>query len=145
MGRRRDGSMAATADRHYLYQEAVQDPVAEIDFIFHRVRGSMGVVIEAKRGEFLEKGACLFVARGRQQLRLRGDGATLRMHKEDYHRPPYELAEWRHALSIRGCEDVLVEGLTIRDSGGDGIYLGAGRDGAANRNVTIRGVSSDWR
>ena len=33
MGRRRDGSMAATADRHYLYQEAVQDPVAEIDFI----------------------------------------------------------------------------------------------------------------
>ena len=25
--------MAATADRHYLYQEAVQDPVAEIDFV----------------------------------------------------------------------------------------------------------------
>ena len=33
MARRRSGSMAATADRHYLYQEAVQDPEAEIDFI----------------------------------------------------------------------------------------------------------------
>ncbi|MEJ2384141.1 MAG: class I SAM-dependent methyltransferase, partial [Xanthomonadales bacterium] len=33
MALRRAGSMAATADRHYLYQEAVQDPEAEIDFI----------------------------------------------------------------------------------------------------------------
>jgi hypothetical protein len=102
-----------------------------------------GVVIEAKRGEFLEKGACLLVARGRQQLRLRGDGATLRMHKRDYHQPPYELAEWRHALSIRGCEDVVIEGLTLQQSGGDGIYLGTGSGGATNRNITIRKVVCD--
>ena len=30
---RKPGTMAATADRHYLYQESVQDPEAEIDFI----------------------------------------------------------------------------------------------------------------
>ncbi len=102
-----------------------------------------GVVIEAKRGEFLGKGDCLFVARGCKHLTLRGKGATFRMHKSDYHKPPYALAEWRHALSLRGCEDVTVEGLTIKDSGGDGIYLGVGSGRKTNRSITIRNVDCD--
>jgi hypothetical protein len=65
------------------------------------------------------------------------------MHKADYHQPPYKLAEWRHALSFRGCEDVTVEGLTLQDSGGDGIYLGIGSGGETNRDVTIRNVVCD--
>ena len=99
-----------------------------------------GVVIEAKRGEFLGRGDCLFEAKGCKHLTLRGEGATFRMHKADYHQPPYEPAEWRHTLSIRGCEDVTVEGLTLRDSGGDGVYLGVGANNATNRDVTIRNV-----
>ncbi len=102
-----------------------------------------GVVIEAKRDAFQGKGDCLFTALGQKHLILRGDGATLRMHKEDYHRAPYEPAEWRHALSLRGCEDILIEGLTLIDSGGDGIYLGTGADRAANVAVTIRRVTCD--
>ncbi len=102
-----------------------------------------GVVIEAKRGEFLGKSDCLFLANGSKNLTLHGPGATLRMHKADYHKPPYELAEWRHTLSLRGCEDITVEGLTLADSGGDGIYLGAGAPGATNRNITIRNVICD--
>ncbi|MFC1760900.1 right-handed parallel beta-helix repeat-containing protein [Planctomycetota bacterium] len=102
-----------------------------------------GVVVEAKRGEFRGKYACLFQAEGRKNLTIRGTGATFRMHKSDYRKPPYELAEWRHALSIRGCENVLIEGLTLSKSGGDGIYLGAGSNGEANLNVTIRRVVCD--
>lgn len=102
-----------------------------------------GVVVEAKRGEFLGKGDCLFVARGCKRLVLRGKGAIFRMHKSDYHKPPYALAEWRHALSLRGCDGVTVEGLTLRDSGGDGIYLGVGSGGAPNRNIAIRNVDCD--
>lgn len=101
------------------------------------------VVVEAKRGEFLGKGDCLFVARGRRRLTIRGENATFRMHKADYHALPYEPAEWRHALSIRGCRDVLIEGLTLSESGGDGIYLGVGADGATNRDITIREVVCD--
>jgi len=85
-----------------------------------------GVVVIAKRGEFLGKHDCLFIAKGVDNLALRGTGAVFRMHKQDYHRPPYESAEWRHALSFRGCNDVLIEGLTLSQSGGDGIYLGVG-------------------
>ena len=102
-----------------------------------------GAVVKAKRGEFRGKGDCLFRAAGRKDLTLRGTGATFRMHKSDYHKPPYELAEWRHALSIRGCENVTIEGLTILESGGDGIYLGAGSNRETNRNVTIRNVVCD--
>ena len=102
-----------------------------------------GVVIEAKRHEFRGKGACLFITRGKKYLTLRSAGATLLMHKDDYHRPPYELAEWRHALSIRGCEDVTIEGITLRESGGDGIYLGVGSENATNRDITIRNVICD--
>ena len=102
-----------------------------------------GVVVEAKRGAFLGKGDCLFQARGRKNLMIRGSDATFRMHKSDYHKAPYELAEWRDALSIRGCENVMIEGLTLSESGGDGIYLGVGSDGGTNRNVVIREVVCD--
>ncbi len=102
-----------------------------------------GAVVEAKRGAFLGKSDCLFLANGSKNLTLRGPGATLRMHKADYHKPPYELAEWRHTLSLRGCQDVTVEGLTLAESGGDGIYLGAGSSGDTNRNITIRDVVCD--
>ncbi len=102
-----------------------------------------GVVIEAKRGAFLGKGDCLFVASGSRNLTLRGEDATFRMHKGDYHKPPYELAEWRNTLSLRGCENVTVEGLTLANSGGDGIYLGVGSNNATNRNITIRNVVCD--
>ncbi len=102
-----------------------------------------GVVVEAKRGAFLGKNDCLFKASGRKNLVIRGTDAVFRMHKSDYHKPPYALAEWRHALSIRGCENVVIDGLTLVESGGDGIYLGVGSDRATNRNVTIRNVVCD--
>ncbi|MBN1854935.1 MAG: right-handed parallel beta-helix repeat-containing protein [Pirellulales bacterium] len=102
-----------------------------------------GVVVEAKRGAFLGKSDCLFLARECKRLALLGEGSTFRMHKSDYHKPPYQLAEWRHALSLRGCEDVTIEGLTLAESGGDGIYLGVGSNNATNRNITIRNVICD--
>lgn len=102
-----------------------------------------GVVVEAKRGEFLGASDCLLSAKDRSNLILRGDGAVLRMRKADYHRAPYAPAEWRHALSIRGCRNVRIEGLALNDSGGDGIYLGAGAGGATNRDIVIRRVVCD--
>ncbi|MCA9229540.1 MAG: right-handed parallel beta-helix repeat-containing protein [Planctomycetales bacterium] len=100
-----------------------------------------GVVLLAKRGEYLGRGDSLFTANGAENLSMHGYGATLRMRKTDYMAPPYEKAEWRMGLSLRGCKGVLVEGLRIESSGGDGIYI----DGGANRryceDVTIRDVT----
>jgi hypothetical protein len=102
-----------------------------------------GVIIEAKRGAFIDKHDCLFLARHRKNLTIRGNGAVWRMHKADYHKAPYQLAEWRHALSIHGCENITVEDLTLANSGGDGIYLGIGANNSTNRHIAIRNVTCD--
>ena len=81
MGRRRDGSMAATADRHYLYQEAVQDPVAEIDFIEETWRTLRDRPAELLREDFCGTAhtACEWVRRdaGHWAVGIDLDGAVL--------------------------------------------------------------------
>lgn len=83
-----------------------------------------GVVVLAMKGKFLGGGECLMAARDCENITLHGDGATLQMRKEDYTKPPYAKAEWRHTLSFSGCTGVKISGLTLRESGGDGLYLG---------------------
>ncbi|MFW6155804.1 MAG: right-handed parallel beta-helix repeat-containing protein [Armatimonadota bacterium] len=103
-----------------------------------------GVEVLAKRGEFEGRGDCLFTARGVEDVTLSGYGATFRMWQEDYANPDlYERSEWRHALSLRGAKDITILGLTLRDSGGDGIYFGRGPGDATNLNVTVRDVVCD--
>ena len=101
-----------------------------------------GVGVMAKKGAFRGGGDCLFVARDVANLTLRGK-ATLQMRKEDYLKPPYKKAEWRHALSLRGCTNVKVLGLTLKESGGDGVYLGIGPGGTTNKDIVIRDVVCD--
>ncbi|MEO0078905.1 MAG: ATP-binding cassette domain-containing protein, partial [candidate division WOR-3 bacterium] len=111
-----------------------------------------GAIITAKRGEYRGRGDSVFTAQDVRNLTVRGYGATIRMHKEDYivgkvlldfgwNRwfGQYEKAEWRMTLSLRGCENVRIYGLTLRDSGGDGIYVAGGRR-PYSKNVYIRDV-----
>lgn len=99
-----------------------------------------GVVVQAKSGVFRGKTDSLFSATHVSNLALTGPGATFRMWKADYVAPGYEKSEWRHALAIRSCANVRIDGLTIEESGGDGIYLGAARRGETNKGVEIRDV-----
>jgi hypothetical protein len=85
-----------------------------------------GVVVAARKGSFLGAGDCLFSAVNQKQISLVGYGAVIEMRKDDYRKSPYAKSEWRHAISLRGCSHVSIEGLTIRSSGGDGIYVGRG-------------------
>lgn len=101
------------------------------------------VVIEARRGAFKGTGDCLFTASLKENVTLTGYGATFRMHKADYTGPEYQKAEWRHTLSIRSCTNVKVYGLTLAESGGDGIYLGVSQKGVTNTDVHIKDVVCD--
>ncbi|MCU0915099.1 MAG: right-handed parallel beta-helix repeat-containing protein [Planctomycetes bacterium] len=102
-----------------------------------------GVVLLAKRDEFRDSDDSLLSASGRKNVRITGPGATLRMWREDYDRPPYQKAEWRHGINIRSCTGVRITGLTIAESGGDGIYLGVSQKGVTNTDVEIRDVVCD--
>lgn len=97
-----------------------------------------GVLVLAKKDEFKGRGDSLFTARDMHDITIRGYGATLRMRKKDYQNPPYERAEWRMGISIRGCRRVLVEGVRVESSGGDGFYVDGGGDLRWSEDITIR-------
>ena len=102
-----------------------------------------GVVVIAKKGSFKGKGDCLFNAILKENIILNGYGATLKMHKADYTGDGYEKAEWRHVLTIRSCSNIKVYGLTLAESGGDGIYLGVSKAGVTNKDIHIKDVICD--
>ena len=85
-----------------------------------------GVELVAKRGEFLGLNDCLFTCRNVTNVTIRGYGALWRMHRADYDAKPYAKGEWRHSLAILGSDHVTVEGLTLLESGGDGVYIATG-------------------
>ncbi len=113
-----------------------------------RLRGDLeivfepGVIVQARRGAFQGGNASLFRASKLKNLTLRGPGATLRMWREDYDdSKQYKKAEWRHVLDFRSCANVRVLGLTLSDSGGDGIYLGVASGGGPNTDFLIQDVT----
>jgi hypothetical protein len=102
-----------------------------------------GAEVLAKQGSFRGSADSLFSAAGKKNIKLVGPGATLRMRRADYDGPDYKHAEWRHVLKFHGCTGITIEGLTLAESGGDGIYLGAGPGGAPCKDVVIRDVICD--
>ena len=100
-----------------LGQDWIVDPI----FLTNdqEVMFEKGVVITARPGGFAGLNDCLFKADKRRNLTLRGYGATLQMQKAEYTK-----GEWRMCLDLESCRNVKVLGLTLRNSGGDGIYLG---------------------
>jgi hypothetical protein len=115
-------------------------------------------VLEAKTGGYPNSGDCVLTATSLSNIKVTGDaGSKILMHKEEY--ANYELypvppattqpghiyaGEWRTALKFLSCSNVTVSGLTLANTGGDGIYLG---DASANNgycsNVTISNVVTD--
>ncbi|MGH9468766.1 MAG: right-handed parallel beta-helix repeat-containing protein, partial [Terriglobia bacterium] len=114
-----------------------------------RLRGNQevtfqpGVLVLAKRGEFLGKSDSLLNADRLSNVALRGYGATLRMWKRDYEHAPYEKAEWRMGVAIRGCKNVLIEGLRVESTGGDGFYVDGSGDRLWSENIAIRNCVAD--
>lgn len=99
-----------------------------------------GVELRAKRGEYHGRNDCLIVFDRSENVVLTG-GGTLSMWVEDYtNKNLYAWSEWRHAVALHGCRSVKIENLTIRDSGGDGIYISNQGDALACVDVVIRDV-----
>ncbi len=102
-----------------------------------------GTEVLAKKDAFTGKSDALFTLAGVTNVTLRGPGATLRMRRADYDAPPYVRAEWRHVLSIKSSANIRIIGLTLAESGGDGIYLGSLKPAWPNRDILIRDVVCD--
>ncbi|MBM4074172.1 MAG: hypothetical protein FJ267_00835, partial [Planctomycetes bacterium] len=115
-----------------------------------------GVTVAAKRGEFRAAGDSVFRANKASNLIIRGYGATIRMQKEDYMIGrvlkeqfnwnrwfgQYERGEWRCAFHLSGCQNLSISGLTLSDTGGDGILLSGNKESVC-KNVTFRDLICD--
>lgn len=102
-----------------------------------------GVEVLAKKGAFMGKTDALLTLACVSNVTLRGYGATLRMRRADYDAAPYAKAEWRHVLNIRSSVGIKIYGLTLAESGGDGIYLGCAKGQGTNRDIHIKDVLCD--
>jgi len=101
-----------------------------------------GVTVRAKAGGFTGSNDSLLTIDNRENVAILGRGATFVMNKSEY-----TTGEWRMGLSLRSARNVTVEGLAIRDAGGDGIYLGVSATVPSaprhNVNITLRDVQCD--
>ena len=103
-----------------------------------------GCEILARRGEYAAPKDAMINILSVENVTLSGYGATMRMWRDDYDDPAlYTKAEWRHVINMRGASNINILGLLLTESGGDGIYLGAGPESATNTNVQIRDVVCD--
>ena len=112
-----------------------------------RIVFEKGTVLLAKRGEFRERHDSLLTVLDCRNVEIVGNGAVLRMWREDYAHGKdrkgrdYRRGEWRHALVIKGSQNVSVDGLVLEESGGDGIYIAETKE--LSRDVTIRNCVCD--
>lgn len=79
-----------------------------------------GVVVRALPGVFGEFDSLIRI-RDRSNIKILGYGAELIMNKQEY----IDLAdsEFRHGIDLNSAINIWIEGVTIRDSGGDGISI----------------------
>ena len=104
-----------------------------------------GVVVKALPGSYRSKIDCMFSGTNVENVTLRGEGKVLlEMRKKDYQKQPdYLHSEWRHCISFRGSRNIAVSNLTLKSSGGDGIYISnSGKNGPC-RKVIIENIVSD--
>lgn len=82
-----------------------------------------GVILKALTGRFNDENACLLKLENASNINILGYGATFKMNRSEYHL--YDPnGQWRNNISLLNCSNVLIKGLTIDESGGDGIYVG---------------------
>ena len=86
-----------------------------------------GVLILAQEGKFKRRNNSIIMVEA-DNVTLSGYGATFQMRKDDYLNPQlYEQSDFRHNIVIRGAQNFVVEGLTLKDAGGDGLFVSHGR------------------
>jgi len=97
-----------------------------------------GVVVSAKAGSFLGTTDCLFQATHVSNVVMSGYGATFRMNQSDYTQPPYAKGEWRSGIACYTVDNFQIEGFTIQNTGGDGIYVGSWFDATPTWSTNVR-------
>ncbi|MEN0003508.1 MAG: right-handed parallel beta-helix repeat-containing protein, partial [Bacteroidota bacterium] len=101
------------------------------------------VVLRALPGAFDDQNANLIRLVGGKNIVLEGYSVSFQMNKAEY--DTIAWSEWRHCLALWDCENVSIEGLTFKDSGGDGIFIGGSHEFGVGycKDIRIKNVLCD--
>ena len=104
-----------------------------------------GTVLLAAPDAFHDKNDEFLTLENLENVHIVGYGAEIRMRKKDYQdEQRYVRSEWRHGIAVRDCRNVSIEGLTVRASGGDGLYIGTRKpDGFCSKMLVKNCVFDD--
>ena len=91
-----------------------------------------GIVIEAKKDSYPRTIDALWKFIDCTDINIIGNHSTMRMNKDEY-----TDGEWRHVIRLRGCKNITISDLTLRDSGGDGIAVGRSEKAWYSENITL--------
>ncbi len=80
-----------------------------------------GVIIEALAGGFMGYYDCLFRFVNGDNINLIGYGAVFQMNKAEY--ALIDDSEYRHSINLYSTKNFTVQGLTLIESGGDGLAI----------------------
>ncbi len=102
-----------------------------------------GVVVRAKPGEYKGRTDSVFKGTGIRNITIRGGkNSVITMNKADYQdASQYAPAEWRHTISLHGCTGITIRDLTLTNSGGDSVYLGAGAGQSHCRDIVYENLT----
>ena len=98
--------------------EAISNRIKPNSFVIYFLKS----VWHTKENEY-KRGDALFRATCKSNIILKGYGAVLRMKKKEY-MAERNTSEYRHVINLRSCRNITIKGLTLKDSGGDGIFIG---------------------
>lgn len=82
-----------------------------------------GAILQAKDDAFHDINTKFINFKQVENVTIRGYSATIKMNRARYIQSPFNRSESRHIIDINECKNIKIIGLSLTDSGGDGIYI----------------------
>lgn len=103
-----------------------------------------GAVLEAAPDKFHGRNDEFLKLTNVENVVISGYGAEIRMRKKDYQdKSRYSRSEWRHGIAIRDSKNVQILGITVRATGGDGLYVGTAHKDGYSSDIIVRDAVFD--
>jgi len=83
----------------------------------------------------------LFYIKDLENVNIIGNGATIKMDKSFF-----DSGEWAHTIAIYDSKSILIKDLILKESGGDGLYIGSymnSQSSSGSLNITVDNVIFD--
>ncbi|MDD5729142.1 MAG: right-handed parallel beta-helix repeat-containing protein [Victivallales bacterium] len=97
-----------------------------------------GAVLQAKNDAFQETDARFLNLNRLENVTISGYSASISMNRARYLLPPFTRSNSRHIIAVNGSKNVKITGLSLTDSGGDGICIANADQQRCAENILLK-------